>query len=97
MEGSKDLFDWKLLPLNDVFLPNKKYFGHKIGLQLNNTPLVVEQSNYETKNLNAYIVYNLDNWPKNPLRNFTSKNSLVGATNIIRNSDRNIYVYSGYE
>ena len=61
------------------------------------TKNILDTKYYETKNLNAYIVYNLDNWPKNPLRNFTSKNSLVGATNIIRNSDRNIYVYSGYE
>ena len=33
------------------------------GIQFNNTPLVVEENNYEIKNVNAYIIYDLDNWP----------------------------------
>ena len=38
------------------FLPNKKRFGYKIGIQFNNTPLVAEQNNYASKIVNAYIV-----------------------------------------
>ena len=49
-----------------------------------------------TKVLNVYIVYDLDAWPKIPLRNFTLKNCLFGATNIVKNSDKEKYVYSGY-
>ena len=33
---------------------------------------------------------------KNPLRNFTLKNGLFGATNIVANSDKEKFVYSGY-
>ena len=41
-----------------------KYFRNKIGIQLNSTPLVVEQNNYATKTVNVYIIYDLDNWQK---------------------------------
>ena len=44
-----------------AFLPNIKYFGCKIGIKFNNTPLVVEQNNYKTKTVSAYIVNDLDN------------------------------------
>ena len=39
-------------------------------MQFNNTPLVIEQKKYALRIVNVYIVYDLDNWPKNPLRNF---------------------------
>ena len=42
------------------------------------------------------MVYDLNYWPKLPLRNFTLKECLFGATNIVKNSDREKYVYSGY-
>ena len=31
------------------------------GIQFNNTPLVAEENNYEIKNVNAYIIDDLDN------------------------------------
>ena len=65
-------------------------------MQFDYTPLVVEQNNYTKETVNVYIVYDLDYWPKIPLRKFTLKNCLFGATNILRNSDREKYVYSGY-
>ena len=58
--------------------------------------LDVEQNNYATKIVNAYIVYELVTWPNNPLKNFTLKNCLFGATNIVKNSDKAKWVYSGY-
>ena len=45
------------------FLSNIRYFGYKIGIQLNNTPSVLKQNNCTAKIVNAYIVYDLDNWP----------------------------------
>ena len=51
------------------FLPNKKYFTIKKGIQFNSTPLVVKQNNYTTKMVNVYIVYDLHNWPKAPFKN----------------------------
>ena len=49
-----------------------------------------------TKILNVYIVYDLDARPKNRTNNFKFKNCLFGATSIVRNSDKEKYVYSEY-
>ena len=46
--------------------------------------------------MNAYIAYDLDVSPNVPLRNFTLKNCLFGATNIVKNSDKEKYVHSVY-
>ena len=70
---SKGLYKSKLIALHGAFLPYVKHFGVKIGRELNNTPLVIEEINYAPGIVNVYIVYDLDNWPKNPLRNFTLK------------------------
>ena len=59
-------------------------------------PLAVELNNYLTKIINVYIVYDLNDWPKGPINNFKFKNCLFGAANIVRNSDKEKYVYSGY-
>ena len=69
-------------------LPNIKYFVPKIAIQFNNTPLVVEQNNYATKIASAYIVYDLDNWPKVSLRIFTLKNCLFGVTATVKHSHK---------
>ena len=49
-----------------------------------------------TKIVKFYLVYDLDAWPRNPTNNFKFKNCLFGATNIVKNSDKEKYVYSGY-
>ena len=64
--------------LHGTFLPNIKYFGCKIEIQCNNTPLAVEQNNYTAKTVNAYIVYDL--YDKN-FRNFKLKNCLFEKDN----------------
>ena len=58
--------------------------------------LAVEQNNYLTKIVNVYIVYDLYAWPRNPTNNFKFKNCLFGTTGIVKNSDKEKYVYSGY-
>ena len=93
---SKFLYNSELIALYNAFLPNVNYFGNKIGIQLNSTPLVIEQINYTGKIVNVYIVYDLDHWPKNFLTNFTLENCLFKVTNIVKNSDKEKYVYSGY-
>ena len=60
-----------------------KYFRNKIGIKFNETSLVMEQNNYATKIVNVYIVYDLDNWPKNLLRNFNIE-KLFDSTNIVK-------------
>ena len=59
-------------------------FEYKIGKQLNNTSLVVEQNSCVTKTEIAYIVYDLNNWSKLPLRNFTLKNFLFDTAKIMK-------------
>ena len=54
------------------------------------------ETNFKTKIVNGYIVYDLDYCPKIPLRNFTWKSCLFGAANIVKNNDKGKYVYSGY-
>ena len=70
---------------------------HKIVIQFHNTTLVVEQNIYVIKTVSAFIIFDLDSWPKIPLRNFTLKNCLYGATNRAKDSDKEKWMYSGYE
>ena len=72
----------KLLPLHGAFLSNVKRFGYKIRIEFNKTILVVGQKDYATKIVNFYIIFDLENWPTNPLSIFSLKNSLFGATNV---------------
>ena len=41
-------------------------------------------------------MYDLDAWSRNPTNNFKFKNCLFGATSIVKISDKEKYVYSGY-
>ena len=43
-----------------------------------------------------FTSYDLDAWPRNPTNNFQFKNCLFGATNIVKNSDKENCVYTGY-
>ena len=67
-----------------------------MGIKLDKDPLSVEQKNYLTKIVNVCIVYDLGAWLKIPFRNFTLKNCLFGDTNIVKNTDKEKFVYSGY-
>ena len=42
------------------------------------------------------IVYNLDAWSRNPTNNSKFNNLLFGATNVVKNSDKEKYVHRGY-
>ena len=46
--------------------------------------------------MNIYIFYDLDAWPRNPTSNFKLRNCLFSATNKVKNSDKEMWVYSGY-
>ena len=49
-----------------------------------------------SKIVNVYVASDFDPWPINFTNNFQFKNSLFGATNIVKNSDKEKYVYSEY-
>ena len=73
-----------------------KLSEYRIGIKFDKEPLAVEQSNYLTKIVNVYIVYDLDAWQKIPLRNSTLRNCLFGAADTVKNSNKEKYVCSGY-
>ena len=86
----------KVLIIYTPFWDSIKLSGYRVGIKFDEHPLAVEQNNYVSKIVNVYIVCDSDVWPKILLRNFTIKNGLFGATNIVKNSDKEMYGYSGY-
>ena len=67
-----------------------------LRMQFNDTSLVVEKNNYSTKIVTAYIVYDLDDWPKILLNNFKLKNYFFDMTKIAKDIDKGQWVYGGY-
>ena len=67
---SKGVYNTKHILIKNDSLPNIKDPNKKILLQFDYTPLVVEQNNYTSNIVNVYMVYDLDYWPKIPLRNY---------------------------
>ena len=66
--------------MHTALLHSIKLSGYRMGTKFNRDSLPVEQNNYATKIVNAYIVYDWDAWSNNPLSNFKLKNCLVNAT-----------------
>ena len=75
---------------------NTKLSGYRIEIKFDKDALVTEQNKYLTRIVNVSIDYDLNYWPKIPLINFTTKNSLFGGTSIVQNSDQESFAYSGY-
>ena len=73
-----------------------KLSGYAIGITFDKDSLAVEQNNYLTKIVNFYIACDLNTLPRNPNDNFKFKNCLFEATSIVKSSDKEKYVYSGY-
>ena len=73
-----------------------KLSGFEVGIKFDKDPLAVAKNNYSTKIVNVYIVYDLNAWQKSPTDNFNFKNCLFGATSIVKNSDKEKWVYSCY-
>ena len=101
--GTYHIFSWKLKKkkknsklslLHIAFATNAKYFGCSIEIQFSKTPLAVQKNNYSKRIVNPCIIDDLDYWTLNSLNNFTLKNYLFVATNIVRNSDKFKYMYS---
>ena len=85
---SKRAFNSELKSLYTAFLLSIKLSGYKTGIKFGKDPLAVEKNNYLTQIVNVHIVYELYDWPKNPTNYFKFKNCLFGATNIVKNGDK---------
>ena len=66
------------------------------AIKLKKDSIAVEQKNYATKIVNAYIVYDFDDWPKIPRSNSKFETFLFGPANIVKTSDKERWAYSGY-
>ena len=69
---------------------------NRLGIKFDKGSLALEQNNDLSKIVNAYIVYDIDTWPRNLTKNIKFKNCLFGATSILKNNDKEKYVCSGY-
>ena len=43
-----------------------------------------------------YIVYELNNWTRNPTSNFPLKNCLFGTVKLVWNAIKNKFIYNGW-
>ena len=80
---SKGVYNTRLIPIKNDSLPNIEYLKKKIALQFNDNSLVVEQNICTSRIVNIFTVNDLDT-------------CLFGATNVVKNSDKEKYVYGGY-
>ena len=62
------VYNSKLKPLYTTFLHSMKLSGNKMEIKSDRYPVVVEQNNCLTRNVNVYIAYILAAWPKIPLQ-----------------------------
>ena len=65
------LYSSIISPQYTHFLHSVKIFGYKMKIKFDGDPLVLGQNNYTTKAVSAYIVWDLDTWPKILFNNFT--------------------------
>ena len=52
-------------------------------IKFDKTPLAVEQNKYLSKILNVCVVYDLNAWPRNPIKNLRFKNFLFWSISFI--------------
>ena len=65
-------------------------------IKFDKDPLVVQKNNYLSEIVKVYMVYDLDTWSRHHTNNFKFKNCLFGADSIVKNSDKENFVYGGY-
>ena len=84
---SKGVYNSKLKPAYTASLHSIKPSEYTIGIKYDKEPLAVEQNNILSKIVNTYIIYDLDDFPRNPTNSFKFRNCLIGATNVVKNSN----------
>ena len=82
---SREIYNFELKLLYSTFLRSMTLSGYRIGIKIDKYPLSVEQNNYLSKIVNVYTFYN-----------FKFKSCLFWAKNLVTNSDKEKYEYSGY-
>ena len=73
-----------------------KRSGYRIGIKFDKVSLAVEKNIYLTKIVNIYIISMIMIYVRKSYQKYKFKNCLFGATNIIKASDKEEYVYGGF-
>ena len=94
--SKKKVYHYKLKPLYSALLHLINLPEYRIGIKFKECSLVVEKNNDLTKIVGVCIVYDLVAWSRNPSKNFKCKNCLIGAISVVKNSNKENYVYNGY-
>ena len=82
---SKGRYTSKLRPLFTAFLHSIKPSRYSMGIKFDKDSVAVEQNNYTTKPVNAYIFYE---WPKILFNILKLKSCLFRLTNIVKSSGK---------
>ena len=73
----------KFKPLYHTFWNTIKLSGSKLGIKFDKDSLAKEKSNYPTKMVNAYNVYDLDVWQRHPTNDFKFQIQIVCLVQLI--------------
>ena len=100
-DQSSGKYFWSCLMADRYFDPLLCTSFHSINpgyriIKFNNSILAAEQNTNAIKLLNVYIVYDLDDRPKISHTNFKVGNCFFVATNVVENTDKEKWMYSGY-
>ena len=70
----------------------------RVILKFNNSVLVQKNSSSLCSNviINLYIVYELNNWPRNHINTFPLKNCLFDTVSLVRNARKSKFIYNGW-
>ena len=69
----------------------------RVNLKFNTSILVSAKYSFSLYNnfiLNLYIVYELNNWPRNSTNNFPLKDSLFGSVKLVNNAIKSKFTYN---
>ena len=69
----------------------------RVNLKFSNSVLVQKScsSLYSNFILNLYIVWELNNWSRNPAHRFTQKSCLLGLVRLVKNAIKSKFTYNG--
>ena len=62
---AKEVFNSKLKSLYTAFLHSLKLAEYRIEIKFDQDSIAAERNDYLAKDVNVYIVYGLDAWPRN--------------------------------
>ena len=86
-----------LITANDSLSPKLKWHNSRIRAELKGSCLKQTKGTFAPRNVvNLYIAFKLGTWSQDLNADFTLKDCLLGAAELIKNADPDNYSYSRY-